>query len=77
MTDTHDDWRDLNEPPTPGKIAQSEDARIAKEDAADNARSSQMRSYQIYRRAGLRPLCAVRFMLQHEAQLFFHRLVTR
>ncbi len=60
MSDTHDEWLDLN---GRDKGEKQEKARRDKREAHD--KNKQARSYRVYRRAGLRPWCAVRFLIQH------------
>ena len=61
--DTHDEWIDINKDNEPiDKFSLSEKARRDKEELAKNIK---LHSYRVYRRAGLKPLCAVRFMILH------------
>ncbi len=46
------------------KAEHQEAGRRAKQDAHDEVRASVKLSYRIYRRAGLKPLCAIRFLLR-------------
>lgn len=70
MTDTHDEWIDPNGPksrnhdgPVSDKAEMQEQAR---QDKAEAAQSVKHHAYRVYRRAGLAPWCAIRFMIQHK-----------
>lgn len=65
MADTHDEWIDLN--PLSKGDAQTK-ARNDKAEIADKAKDSVSRSYRVYRRAGLKPQCALRYMFQHKLE---------
>ena len=71
--DSHDEWIDLNGPdPEPSKADHQEQAR---KDKAEAAKGVKMHAYSVYRRAGLKPMCAIRFMITHGFKLYFGRAI--
>lgn len=73
MPDTHDEWIDLNGPKSDsrdGPMDKDEMQEKARKDKAEGAMMARGHSYSVYRRAGLAPLCALRFMTKHTLENF-------